>query len=84
MTVSCLFEGMLSHRRRRPDRRFRHRVVMAYIDLDELPSLLGGRLLRSSPGLLRFRRSDYHGDPGVELATGSGSGAGPGRDAGSG
>lgn len=42
---------------------------MAYVDLDELPDLLSGRLLRGSPGLLRFRRSDYHGDPGVDLAT---------------
>jgi DUF1365 family protein len=65
--ASCLFEGILVHRRLRPDRRFRHRVAMAYIDLEELPRLLGGRLLQRSPGLLRFRRSDYHGDPGVEL-----------------
>jgi hypothetical protein len=67
--ASCLFEGILVHRRLRPERRFRHRVAMAYIDLDELPELLGGRLLRGSPGALRFRRADYHGDPGIELAT---------------
>ena len=41
---------------------------MAYIDLDELPDLLGGRLVRSRPGLVRFRRSDYLGDPAVPLA----------------
>jgi len=41
---------------------------MAYIDLDELPELLSGRLVRRTPGLLRFRRSDYHGDPQVSLA----------------
>lgn len=34
---------------------------MAYIDLDELPTLAGGALLRRRPGVLRFRRSDYHG-----------------------
>jgi DUF1365 family protein len=67
--ASCLFEGTLIHRRLRPDRQFQHRVAMAYVDLDELPDLLGGGLMRDSPGLLRFRRSDYHGDPSVELAT---------------
>ncbi len=40
---------------------------MAYIDLAELPELLGGRLLRRTPGTLRFRRRDYHGDPSVPL-----------------
>lgn len=67
--ASCLYEGTLIHRRLRPDRQFRHRVAMAYVDLDELPRLLGGRLLRGSPGLLRFRRADYHGDPRVDLAS---------------
>ena len=42
---------------------------MAYVDLDELPDLLGGRLLRGTPGLLRFHRSDYHGDRSLDLAT---------------
>jgi DUF1365 family protein len=41
---------------------------MAYVDLDELPSLLGGRLASSRPGLVRFRRSDYFGDPSEDLA----------------
>ena len=31
------------------------------------PTLLGGRLARSRPGLVRFRRSDYLGDPRVPL-----------------
>jgi hypothetical protein len=42
---------------------------MAYIDLGELPGLLGGRLLRGGPGPLRFRRADYHGDHAVDLVT---------------
>jgi DUF1365 family protein len=50
-----------------PRREFQHQVAMAYIDLDELPGLLGGRLLRHTPGPLRFRRRDYHGDPSVPL-----------------
>ena len=41
---------------------------MAYLDLDELPGLLGGRLVRSRPGLVRFRRRDYLGDPAVPLS----------------
>ena len=66
--ASCLYEGVVAHRRTQPARDFRHPLTMAYIDLDELPELLGGRLLRSSPGLMRFRRADYHGDAGVALA----------------
>lgn len=42
-------------------------VAMAYVDLDEIAGLLGGQLLRRSPGLLRFRRRDYHGDPRLAL-----------------
>ncbi len=41
----------------------RHRLALAYIDLDELPRLLGGRLVARVPGLVRFRRRDYLGDP---------------------
>jgi len=65
---SCLYEGVLRHRRMEPPNEFRHRVAMAYIDLDELPTLLGGRLLKSRPGLVRFRRADYHGEASMPLA----------------
>ena len=34
-------------------------LALFYLDLDELPALLGGRLTAPSPGLLRFRRRDY-------------------------
>ncbi len=67
MTASCLYEGTLTHRRDRPERTFTHRVAMAYVDLYELPTLLGGRLLQKGPGLMRFRRADYHGDPHLSL-----------------
>ncbi len=67
-SASCLYRGTLIHHRVEPDREFRYGVTMVYVDLDELPGLLGGRLLRRSPGLLRFRRSDYHGDPQLGLA----------------
>jgi DUF1365 family protein len=66
---SALYEGTIRHRRFavRP-REFRHGIAMAYLDLDELPALLGGRLVRRRPGLVRFRRADMLGDPSVPLA----------------
>jgi len=67
-TMSCLYEGTIRHRRRAPGNEFRHRITLAYIDLDELPRLLGGRLVRPTPGLLRFRRRDYLGEATEELA----------------
>ena len=69
MTASCLYAGSIRHRRfavRRQE--FRYGLMLAYIDLDELPGLLGGRLVEPRPGLVRFRRRDYLGDPGVPLA----------------
>ena len=50
-----------------PPRFFEHPIVLFYVDLDELPRLLGGRLVRRRPGVLRFRRSDYLGDDRVPL-----------------
>ncbi|MEA2212113.1 MAG: uncharacterized protein QOF83_2061 [Solirubrobacteraceae bacterium] len=67
-SVSCLYEGTIRHRRREPAQAFTHRLALAYIDLDELPGLLAGRLVRRGPGLLRFRRRDYLGPAGVPLA----------------
>jgi DUF1365 family protein len=66
-SISCLYEGTIRHRRREPAQTFTHRLALAYIDLDELPRLLGGRLLRRGAGLLRFRRRDYLGPAGVPL-----------------
>jgi uncharacterized protein len=64
MTASALYEGTIAHRRFAVRaHRFRHRVSMAYLDLDELPGLLGGRLVAGGPGLARFRRADHLGDP---------------------
>lgn len=67
-TASCLYRGSIRHRRRAPHTEFSHRLTLAYVDLDELPGLLGGRLVRARPGLLRFRRRDYLGDPQTPLA----------------
>ncbi|MGB9182740.1 MAG: DUF1365 domain-containing protein [Solirubrobacteraceae bacterium] len=65
---SCLYAGTIRHRRHEPHTEFSHRLTLAYIDLDELDGLLGGRLLSRRPGLLRFRRRDYLGDPALPLA----------------
>jgi DUF1365 family protein len=55
VTASALYEGTVRHRRFTVrEHAFRHRVRMAYLDLDELPALRLGR---------RFRRSDHIGDP---------------------
>lgn len=69
MSASCLYEGTIRHRRRAPRREFRHRLALLYLDLDELPEVLAGRLLRRWPGALRFRRRDYLGDPTAPLAS---------------
>ena len=68
MTASCLYAGSIRHRRFavRPQE-FRYGLMLAYIDLDELPGLLGGRLVEPGPGLVRFRRRDYLGNPGMPL-----------------
>jgi hypothetical protein len=68
MTASCIYQGTIRHRRVQPARQFSHGLALAYLDLDELPSLLGGRLVSPRPGPLRFRRRDYLGDPSTPLA----------------
>lgn len=67
MSSSCIYEGVIRHRRLEPRREFRHRLALAYVDLDEVPRLLGGRLVSRRPGLVRVRRGDYLGDPAVPL-----------------
>lgn len=69
MTRSAIYEGTVRHRRfRERSHEFRHKIAMVYVDLDELPGLLDGRLVRSRPGVVRFRRSDYLGASDVPLA----------------
>jgi DUF1365 family protein len=65
---SAFYEGTIRHRRFAVrEHAFRHKISMAYIDLDELPRLLDGRLIKRGFGLVRFRREDYFGDPAVPL-----------------
>jgi uncharacterized protein len=69
--ASCFYEGSLRHRRHGALRdELRHRLCLAYIDLDELPELFDGRLLWSArrPALAWFRRADYLGDRRTPLA----------------
>jgi DUF1365 family protein len=70
VSASAIYEGTVRHRRFAVRaHELRHRLALAYIDLDELPDLLGGRLLARRPGLVRFRRRDYLGaDPSIPLA----------------
>jgi DUF1365 family protein len=69
VSASALYEGTVRHRRMAVRaREFRYGIHMAYLDLDELPGLLGGRLASPRPGIVRFRRSDYFGDPDGDLA----------------
>jgi DUF1365 family protein len=71
---SAFYEGTVRHRRLAgvggPDYEFRHRLFMAYLDLDELPDVLEHGRLSSArrPALARFRRSDHLGDPRLDLA----------------
>jgi uncharacterized protein len=70
MTASAIYEGTIRHRRFAVrSHEFSHGLALAYLDLDELATLLGGRLLAPRPGLVRFRRADYLGDPATDLAT---------------
>jgi DUF1365 family protein len=60
VTVSGIYTGTVRHRRYDVvERQFSHELNFAYLDLAELDSLAGGRLVRRLPGPWRFRRRDY-------------------------
>jgi DUF1365 family protein len=68
MTISAIYEGTIRHRRFAVRaHEMSHRIALVYLDLEELDGLLGGRLIAGRPGLVRFRRGDYLGDPRVGL-----------------
>jgi len=63
---SALYTGWIRHRRLRPRAHsFRYRVCMLYLDLAELDQVFAQRWFWSTrrPALMRFKRSDYLGDP---------------------
>jgi DUF1365 family protein len=62
VSESCIYAGTLRHRRYlEREREFTYPVSLLYLDLDELPSLLGGLLVARRPGAVRVRREDYLG-----------------------
>ncbi len=63
---SCIYEGQVRHTRTSPVlHRFRYRMFMMYLDLEELPVVFRRRWLWSAsrPALARFRRADHLGSP---------------------
>lgn len=67
---SCLYEGVVSHRRFAPKRHdFRYALHLLLLDLGELDAVFAGRWLWSTrrPAIVRWRREDYLGDPRVPL-----------------
>jgi len=67
---SAIYEGKIRHRRFQPiEREFDHRLFMLYLDLDEIPEVMGIHPLWStrkrSPA--SFRRADYLGPADVPL-----------------
>lgn len=67
---SALYEGTLDHARTGDTpHAFRSAVLMAYLDLAELPKALDAHPMWSArhPAPVRFRRQDFHGDPAVPL-----------------
>jgi len=68
--ASCLYEGMVAHRRHAPTRHtLRYRVFMVMLDLGELDRVFARRWLWSigRPNLASWRREDHLGDPAVPL-----------------
>jgi DUF1365 family protein len=64
--ASCLYEGVVEHRRHAPvPHRFRRRLLMVYLDVAVLPEVFVGGWLWSArrPALARFHRADHLGDP---------------------
>ena len=71
MSASCAYIGSVRHRRMEPvEHEFRYPMFFPYLDLDELPRVLGATRLWSAtrPALARFRRDDFLGDSSVPLA----------------
>lgn len=68
---SCLYEGVVRHRRRTPaPHAFRSRLYMLYVDLDELPVLFRRRWLWSADraNVAWFRRADHLGPADRQLS----------------
>jgi len=69
---SCIYEGMVRHRRFAPvENAFRYSLFMMYLDLAELDEVFRDRWLWSvgQPNLASFQRAEHLGDPAVPLDT---------------
>ena len=68
---SCIYEGIIRHRRYGPvEHSFRYGLFLMYLDLDEIDDVFRGRWLWSvrRTACARFRREDHLGDPQLPLA----------------
>lgn len=68
---SCVYEGTVQHRRRRETHHsFRYRMLLWYLDLDEIERICARHWLWSSRRLapVAVYRRDYHGDATCSLA----------------
>ena len=68
--TSAIYEGWVRHRRMSPrEHRFKYRVFMPYLRLDELPELFDSSWTWSArrPAPARFKREDFLGDPALPL-----------------
>ena len=67
----AFYTGTIAHRRFLPkDHAFSYRFFMWFLDLDGLDDLppMTPWFSASGPALVRFRREDYYGNPGISLA----------------
>ncbi len=72
MLNSAIYKGWVTHNRFAPKpHRFRYKVFMMYLDLDELPNLFHGfkRWSYQAKNWAWFKRADYYGNPAVSLKT---------------
>lgn len=67
---SAVYEGVVTHRRAEPDHRFRYRLALPLLDLDEVEQVCRLHPLWSSerPNVVSFRRRDHLGDASRPLA----------------
>ncbi len=68
--ASGIYKGWVTHERFLPKpHRFKYKVFMMYLDLDELPQLFNKTRLWSyqSSNIAWFKRADYYGDPAKPL-----------------
>lgn len=68
-TGHVLYYGKVRHRRNKPKHTFTYRLYMFYLNLDEIEREFSDKLLwgYERPGLISFKRKDYHGTPDLPI-----------------